>query len=282
MKALFTLTLPAFAVIMAGMSPRSTTAQIPVTDVAGLAESVLQTLELIEQVKIMTDQLNLQQSIRDAADSHLFDFRQSLESRLVFDVDRYLDRHLSDIEQFNNTSHVNPDVISSKTLSEAEFVEYFNYHAPARLDSYDPEEHERMLFTSINERMNEIRDARIRLTRTADEIAALSDKARTASTPEERKQIQMEAEILQAKQESEQQMIEISRADLETLMEMDSHAEATRQRKEADRSFQRLIAVGSLSDAELERRMKDVEEGLKTKGDDPKQIRLRPTFRKNQ
>ena len=282
MKALFTLTLPAFAVILAGLIPPPASAQLPVTDGANLAQAIAQVAKLVQQIDLLKEQIDLQETIRRAADDHLNDFRQSLESRLVFDVDRYLDQHLSDVQQFNNTSHVNPDVISSKTLSETEFVEYFNYHVPARLDSFDLEQHERMLFTSINERMNEIRDARARLTTTANEIAALSDKARNASTPEERKQIQMEVVILQAKQESEQQMIEISQADLETLLEMDSHAEATRQRKEADRSVQRLIAVGSLSDAELERRMKDVEKGLKTKGDDPKQVRLRPTFRKNQ
>lgn len=282
MKSLLTLTVPSLVLIVAGLMPSAASAQWTVIDPANLAQAITQVTKLVEQIDLIREQIDLQETIRRAADDHLNDFRQSLESKLAFDVDKYLDRHLSEIHQFDNASHVNPDAISSKTRSETEFIEYFNYHDPDRLQNYDPAEHERMLFTSINESMNEIRDARARLTTTASEIKELSRKARAASTPEERRQLQIEIDLLQAKQENEAQMLTISRADLENLLEMSSHAELTRQRNEAIYLNESLIAAGSLSNEETERHIKDVEAGLTTKGGNPKQVHLRPTFRKGQ
>ena len=281
MKSLLTLSLSSLAVIIAGLMSPSASAQWTVIDPANLAQAITQVTKLVQQIDLLNEQIDLQETIRKAADDHLSDFRKSLETRLSFDVDAYLNQHLSDIHQFDNASHVSPDVISSKTRSETDFIGYFNYHDPDRLDSYDPEEHEKMLFASINESMNEIRDARARLTSTANEITELSRKARTASTPEERKQIQIEVDLLQAKQENEAQMLEISQADLRNLMEMSSHAELTRQRNEAIYLNQSLIAAGSLSKEETDRHIRDVEEGLRTESGN-KQVRLRPTFRKGQ
>ena len=281
MKSLLTLSASSLAVMIAGLIPQPASAQWTVLDPANLAQAITQVTKLVEQIDLLHEQIDLQETIRKAADDHLNDFRKSLETRLSFDVDKYLHQHLSEIHQFDNTSHVSPDVISSKTRSETDLVGYFSFNDPDRLDSYDPEEHERMLFASINESMNEIRDARVRLTSTATEMTELSRKARTASTPEERKQIQVEVDLLQAKQENEAQMLEISQADLRNLLEMSSHAELTRQRNEAILLNQSLIAVGSLSKEETDRHIRDVEEGLKTKVEN-KQVRLRPTFRKGQ
>ena len=85
-----------------------------------------------------------------------------------------------------------------------------------------------MLFTSINESMNEIRDARARLSTTASEIAknylARHEQHLRLRSEE---QVQIEIDLLQAKQENEAQMLTISQADLENLLEMSSHAELT-------------------------------------------------------
>ena len=282
MKHLFTLSAPTLAVLAAGLATHSANAQWIVSDPGNLAQAIVQVQKLVEQVNLINEQIDLQKTIRDAADNHLYDFRRSLESRLSFDVEGYLDRHLDDILQYENSSHVNPRVISSKTRSEADIIEYFDYRDPSRLESFDGEEHEFMLFSSINESMNEIRDARARLTTTAGEITNLARKARNASTPEERRQLQIEVAVLQAKQENEAQMLEIARADINHLLDMNTHAEVVRQQTEASSMNQNLLKTGDMSRAEADRRIKAVERTLQTKGKNPKRIRLRPTTKKEQ
>ena len=63
---------------VAGLIPSSASAQWTVIDPANLAQAITQVTKLVEQIDLIKEQIDLQETIRKAADDHLSDFRKSL------------------------------------------------------------------------------------------------------------------------------------------------------------------------------------------------------------
>ena len=244
------------------------------------AEWVVEKCYWMREMQTLVEQKNIQAAVRLAAESHRDRYEESLEVNLAFDVDRYIDAHYTGVKTFNEPRNINPAVITSNTTERA-YIEYFDYSDPDRLasgDWYDPREHERMRRATITENMNQIRDARARLATTASQIDALSSKAKSATTPEERRQIQIEITLLRAKQESEAQMISIAQSEIDNVKYMDEVATLTLQRNMANSMNQGLIEAGSLTKEQIERRSAATESKFQTNTGKP--VYLRPRMKR--
>ena len=275
MKSLFILPLFVMATLI---SPQAS-AQWIVNDPANTAQAIIQVKKLVEQINQLQEQIDIQTAVRDAARRHRDKFIESLDVGIGFDVDGYLHEHMRQVRRFGSGDGVNPYVIHSGVRSEKEVLDYFSYgDDPNRFNQFDPEEHTRVRKATINEGWNQVRDARGRLTDIATEMKSLAEKAGRASTPEERRTIQIEMIALQVKQQNEMQMLQIAEDELDHFFRMDQEANVALQRKMMETLNQGLIDAGNVTEGEMEARIKAVEQGKRTRTG--KKVCLRPSFKK--
>ena len=207
--------------LLALLSPAPVSAQFITKDIGTHIQLGLNRVKLVQQLKELRDQVAVAKSIRDAAKDHKRLYEDQLRGIGIIlngDYAGALDRL---------TEHVRIPILDGSAAGhginyqnvENQWVDTWAMYDTSQVAKYDPRQEDEQMMATVTELVITLKECRGQLAATADELGMLEREANAAATPEARRDIQINIELLQTKHSVLQSQCSLEQANLTAVME---------------------------------------------------------------